>query len=188
MSFEYRVFFKCEDVIGLTELLRDLGWRDDELDEVRDDEYLNLHNDDIGVKKRAGKKWEIKLKLKELDSIEYYVKHKLGKKDDFFHHYLGQVSTLMKEYGIESPLGSSGEVIKISKRRQKSGSLELCRLVAVTSSSCETTWVSLAIECDSFEQVQEELRQEKYAPLFRLLAQDSGVIIGGYPKFVRIAF
>jgi len=65
MSYEYRVFFKDEVVLGLTELLQDLGFRDDELEEVRTDEYLNLHNDEIGAKKRAGKKWECKFKHKE---------------------------------------------------------------------------------------------------------------------------
>jgi len=188
-------------VVGLDEeldaLLAGLGYNSSLSEENRTDFYLHLGSDFIGAKVRAGKKWECKYKVYEDPcAIETYVKRKYGKAANFAT-YVAEVRLAMQELVGVSPAERfdellHGATIPLKKSRRmlpgpspSSIGVEVC-MIEVAG----TSWVSIAVEGDSFDDVYAELQLEKYSSLFTLLHRAANLprgswVLGGYPKFVR---
>lgn len=197
MPAEFRSFFRWGQ--GLDEelhaVLTALGYCNTISEENRTDFYLDLGSDFIGAKVRAGKKWECKYKVEDAFGIESYVKKKYGKAA--FAIYAAEVRLAMQELIGVSPSESfdellHGATVALRKSRRMlpgtspSIGIEVC-MIEVTGSS----WVSIAIEGDSFEELYAELQLDKYSALFRLLlgvaanSPRGSWVLGGYPRFVR---
>ena len=172
--------------------------------ERRDDIYL-IGGCHFGVKFRAGKKLEIKIRLKKLNfNIEHWKKVKLGKKS--LNHYRSEIVTLLQEES-DQPQPEDAELIKAEKyfTVQKARSTQLFGEVSkeicfISSTSDPRNWLSFAVE-GSLEDIQNFLssKVEPHSDLNYLLEalhissdmarRDPALlpVVAGYPTWIRIA-
>ena len=124
--------------------------RNDSLNESREDVYM-IGNSHFGAKLRAGKKVEVKIRVRKLDfNIEHWKKVKLGKKS--ISHYRNDILELIESdadqrLSDDATLIDAGSVIHVRKARSiqilHDISKEIC---FISSPDSSRQWISIAVE------------------------------------------
>lgn len=172
--------------------------------EKREDTYL-VGGCHFGVKFRAGKKLEIKIRRKKLHhNVEHWKKVKLGKKN--LSHYKNEILALI-ESDSDQQLPEDEQliaaenflVVKKSRKTQLFGDIskELC---FITTAGSSRLWISFAVE-GSLEDIKKFLVGEKeifsdvnlicealnLASELAKFDRNLLPVVAGYPTWVRVA-
>jgi len=173
--------------------------------EQRVDSYV-VTPDHVGIKVRNLKKLEMKVRTKidELSGIETYVKVKFGKKD--ISRYTSDILQTLTNMGISDHNElkyclNNVKYLEISKKRVIISD-RLCTLEICAVQVGDKDWLSIAIEGDDMNDIQNALKEsthEKAIQIKELLKEtlqfipsafneDTSFIpfVGGYPRFIRL--
>ena len=183
---------------------------DNSLNESREDVYM-VGNPHFGVKLRAGKKVEIKIRVRKLDfNVEHWKKVKLGKKS--ISHYRNDILGLIEadadqRLPDDATLINTGSIIHVRKARSiqilHDISKEICY---VSSPDSSRQWISVAIE-GALNDIQNFLlaadSESDLGLIFEALGNASKIakahiatstklstflpVVAGYPTWIRVA-
>lgn len=175
------------------------AWDRGDAEEERQDIYLVTLSNEIGGKRRNGKKWEIKYRVEsDADTTaERYEKVKYGKKPRIAA-YSTEIRSDLAKFNLTEDIGwtENEKLVKMSKRRSfynfspRLGNVVECCHVSVDTEgdTPPSRWLSVSIEGRELDSIRQELLAAQYDHLFRLLTSSrsrSTVLLGGYPTFLN---
>ena len=181
--------------------------------ETRTDNYM-ISDNHFGLKYRAGKKLELKIRTSVNNGIEKWIKLKLGKKS--INHYKNDILNILSQNNILNETDSicldESKLISVRKTRNsyfhEKLSIEICYLTIIESeesienvSNSDSSWLSICIE-GSNEDIQEFIETSKTMKLLNeslllasnILKSESihiknrhkfVPIISGYPAWIK---